>query len=560
MYKIWYILALNVFGLTTLLGQGITLYQDDDLLWQVDRARIQRANPTGLHSSFRPLTYDDIFDMLRPDDSLVISSENYWHIYLLDLTKSSESIDIDKPSEIQNKENKFWNHFYKNKTYFFSKYGQDYFLQFNPIINFSFGQTNQYEGATFANQRGLRLSGGINDIFFFYTDIIETQIRFPEYVNDYITDTEAVPGNGFYKRYASSLFDFENGYDFLNSTGHLAVKVTDNVGFQLGHGKHFIGHGQRSLLLSDFSNNAFYLQADWKFWKIHYRNIWTELRPRSAVFGGGEDDVLPRKYSATHHLSINFLPTLNVGIFETVVFHRSNQFELGYLNPVILYRTVEQSANSPDNVLLGFDFHWDLWRTLSFYGQVIFDEFKLDELILDNQGWWGNKYGFQIGAQYIDVFNVENLDARLEYNSVRPYTYTHRDSSASYSHYNLPLAHPLGANFKEIILNLRYSKKDRWIADLNVISYLKGRDGEGQNWGGDILKPHDQRERDYDNVTGQGNEDVVRLMDVRLSYRLYHGIFADGQFIYRSSGLSSTSENVFKLGLRMNLGYDNLRF
>ena len=43
----------------------------------------------------------------------------------------------------------------------------------------------------------------------------------------------------------------------------------------------------------------------------------------------------------------------------------------------------------------------------------------------------------------------------MEYNLVRPYTYSHWNSS-SYGHYAQPLAHPLGANFDEFIVKLDY--------------------------------------------------------------------------------------------------------
>ena len=29
-------------------------------------------------------------------------------------------------------------------------------------------------------------------------------------------------------------------------------------------------------------------------------------------------------------------------------------------------------------------------------------------------GWWGNKYGLQLGAKYIDAFSIKNLDLQLE--------------------------------------------------------------------------------------------------------------------------------------------------
>ncbi len=62
----------------------------------------------------------------------------------------------------------------------------------------------------------------------------------------------------------------------------------------------------------------------------------------------------------------------------------------------------------------------------------------------------------RVGAKYIDAFGIKNLDLQLEHNRVRPFTYSHFDSVANYTHYNQPMAHPLMANFKEVVAIARY--------------------------------------------------------------------------------------------------------
>lgn len=535
------------------IGQDIDLKMDRDLYHQIDRMRLKTGGHVKWHSSLRDYDHDFIHGLTEQMDSLEVSrSEREWISYLSNLTRKDAGVGDSIAT------GNIWDHLYRNPAYFYSNYGKDFHVHLNPLVHFSAGNSSEKDGLLGTNARGLAFSGSINDIFFFYTDIIETQRRFPAFIDRYIDQREAIPQNGFYKPYKSEVFDFEDGRDYLNSTGYLSIRVTDNVGFQFGHGRHFIGNGYRSVLLGDFSNNYFYLQADWKFWKIHYRNIWSELRPRSAIFGG-EDDVLPRKYSATHHLSLNFTPTFNIGLFETVVYHRSDQLELGYFNPVILYRTVEQSANSPDNVLLGFDLRWDVWQTISFYGQLVFDEFRFRELVTDNQGWWGNKYALQVGAQYIDVLGLPDLDIRLEHNRVRPYTYTHRDSSASYSHFNLPLAHPLGANFHETVLEIRYQPFRNFSTVATVVSYVKGEDGADENWGGDILLPHGSREREFDNKIGQGIENRVLFMDLSLTYKIFDGLYLDSYLAHRTSERYDRSETIYQMGIRYNMAKRNYR-
>ena len=42
-----------------------------------------------------------------------------------------------------------------------------------------------------------------------------------------------------------------------------------------------------------------------------------------------------------------------------------------------------------------------------------------------NNGYWANKYGYQIGYKFLDFLDVIGLNTNLEYNLVRPYTHIH---------------------------------------------------------------------------------------------------------------------------------------
>ena len=81
---------------------------------------------------------------------------------------------------------------------------------------------------------------------------------------------------------------------------------------------------------------------------------------------------------------------------------------------------------------------------------------------------------YRLGVKYVDAFNIKNLDLQFETNRVRPYTYSHFDSVANYTHYNQPLAHPLGANFQEYIGILKYQPAPRWYINAKAIYYSPG--------------------------------------------------------------------------------------
>ena len=423
--------------------------------------------------------------------------------------------------------------FYRTPANFYEIDRPFFHLRVNPIVNFYGGKTNERgSDLLFLNQRGFRIRGGIDDRIFFYTDLIETQARFPDYVRERSERDNAVPGAGFFKPYRSSIFDINDGYDFLQAQGYFGFNITKHVGMQLGHGRHFIGNGYRSLFLSDFSPNYFYLKLNWRVWRFHLQNIFAEV----ALQGAGDDvgDLLiPKKYFAAHYLSFAATPKLTVGFFESVVFSRNNQFELQYLNPVILYRTVEQLVGSPDNVLLGFEFKWNLLERTQLYGQVIFDEFKFDELFLSDRKWWGNKYGIQAGVKYVNVFGIDHLDAQAEFNLVRPYTYSHRDSSATYSNYNQPLAHPLGANFKEYILRLRYQATPKLLFKARAIRANTGEDVDGINYGYNVLEPTGNNKIEEGVVIGQGVRTEINLFGLEASYAFWHNMELTLEYFFR---------------------------
>ena len=69
------------------------------------------------------------------------------------------------------------------------------------------------------------------------------------------------------------------------------------------------------------------------------------------------------------------------------------------------------------------------------------------------------KTGFQLGYKAFDFFYIPRLTMQMEYNFVRPYTYAHHNPQQNYGHYNQPLAHPLGANFSELLLMTNYKWK-----------------------------------------------------------------------------------------------------
>ncbi len=453
-------------------------------------------------------------------------------------------------------------HFYKTPANFWELDRESFYLRVNPIINGKAFATKD-DDFLFLNQRGIEIRGGIDSKVFFHTSILESQARFANYVRDQIAEDKAVPGAGFFKNYNSRIINVTDAHDFLLAQGYIGFNISKHVYAQFGHGRNFIGDGYRSMFLSDFGNNYLYLKLNARIWKFHYQSLFAELNSLGARNLPG-NQLIPKKYTAMHHLSYNLTKNLNVGFFEAVIFNRNNNFELQYLNPIILYRTVEGALGSPDNAFIGTNFKWNLLNHFQLYGQLILDEFKFNELFVEKRGWWANKYGIQLGVKYINMLGIDHLDGQIEYNSARPYTYTHRDSSSSYTHYNQPLAHPLGANFREIVFRLRYQAGKKWLIKPRMIYMVYGEDPRNQNWGGDLLIQNTTRVMDFGNENGQGIKTKTLIGGFDISYELRHNLNFDFHYFYRNKNSERNSLDLttsyFGGGIRLNFANRNLDF
>jgi hypothetical protein len=351
-----------------------------------------------------------------------------------------------RPPEFASKK-PIWKVFYRTPANLYEVHVKDFELILNPVIQFVLSKENNNDQDLFLNTRGVTVRGRIANKIGFAALITDNQERDPTYVQQWITDRRAVPGGGLYKA-----FKAPGGVDYFDARGYFTFNVTKYIDVAFGYDKNAIGNGHRSLFLSDFASNNLFLKLNTRIWKLNYQNLFMELQ--SATIPGG-DKLLPKKYAAMHHLDLAVTKWLNIGLFEGIIFGRKDHFEFSYLNPIIFYRSIELQNGSFDNSVIGLDAKANVAHRFQFYGQLLLDEFQLSEIKAGN-GWWGNKYAVQVGGKYIDVFNVRNLDLQLEYNVVRPFTYSHSDSVANYTHYNQPLAHPLMANFSELIAKVRY--------------------------------------------------------------------------------------------------------
>ena len=527
----------------------------------LDRFQLLYPNQTAIHTDVQGYARPDAAAFCLALDTLAGSRSPLEHADLQYLANENnewipDTHRLHRPIRKSGKK-----YFYPTPVNMFEVNTRDFRMRVNPMLYALGGLAANDPSPVFLNQRGLEIRGDVDRKVYFYTNLVETQARYPAYVRDYIRRLKAIPGAGFYKNYQGFPFNAAGSHDFNVATAYIGVPITKHIGMQFGHGAHFIGNGYRSMLLSDFANPAFFLKFSTRVWRFHYQNLFLELSPVSQV-DIPDGTILPKKYAAIHYLSYKINPRFTLGFFEATVLHRSRQFEFQYLNPVIFYRTVEGMIGSPDNALLGLNMSWNMLPAMQFYGQLMLDEFRLSE-IFSSRGWWANKYGIQAGLKYLNALKIDHLDVQLEYNSARPYTYAHLEMEDSYTHYNQALAHPLGANFREWIGIVRYQPAPRlWLSGRCIL--ISGGDDASGNWGSNPLLSYQSRIWDYGNHIGQGAGYETVLLGLDASWMWQHNCFLDVKWLYRRKDSThrqlQQTDQVVSLGFRMNIWPNNLSF
>ena len=365
--------------------------------------------------------------------------------------------------------------------------------------------------------------------------------------------------NALVSEYIDSLLVYP-GFGLNNQRFQFNSRYSINKFFtiDIGKEKHFIGNGYRSLLLSSEHSPYPYLRLTTKFWRVRYYNLYT-------TFLDIQDIYQRKKHSSIHLLDFRIANKLNVSIFEAVVWNSANElfhrgYDVAYLNPIIFYRPVEFSKHSPDNVLMGININLNIKRNI-LYGQILLDDLNIsrardgddDHYISESSnGFFQNKFAFQLGYK-TKIMNKLNL--LLEYNQAQPYTYAHKEPMQTYTHLNQALAHPLGANFKEMVSIVEYEHKKIHF----TIKYTLARVGldsiethYGQNiFVSDYYAQADANLYSYGNFNGQGVLTAISTLQTEVVYSLKDiDLFATINYKEKKSDFINQTFLYYSLGLR----------
>ncbi len=424
--------------------------------------------------------------------------------------------------------------------------------------------------AVWLSRKGIQVGGSIGKQFSFYANYTFSSAQFPGYISDYTNRENVIPGE------AGTIYT--NGHKRMWSNGTVNVSFTPvkYLNISLGYEKNFIGDGYRSLLLSDVSPNYIAAKLTGTLGNVRYLSLWAYMRdPFATAFeaNNAPDGIANNgaganlfKWGAFQYLDWNVSNRFSVGFFQSVLWAPKNTagrrgFDFNYISPLIFLRSVElTNTASPDKMHLGLNTKYKATADLTVYGQFLLSELTAKELLAGN-GYVHNKYGVQVGIRGHGLFGVSRLNYLTEYNTARPYTYQHFNPVTSYTNYNQPLAHPLGANFREGIALVNYTYRN---IDFQLQGNwaLYGLDPDiATNNGSDPHKRYTNYLRDYGNTIGQGvathttyvgfktaylfNPKYNLRIELSMASRRLSNIHATDNTLLMNVGLRSSLRNVY---------------
>ena len=385
----------------------------------------------------------------------------------LDLKLNLEQDSSFKPSPISNigrAKGFFQKHFMEN--YLFEVHEGNVKLFVSPLVNFQLGKNlvGEDEPYLFQNSRGFYVKGSLLKNFSFCSAFVENQARFSVYETDYIArhgefystlqQNGVVPGGGRTKPFK------DGGYDYAYAIGSFLYKPIESLEIRAGNAQKFIGSGYRSLLLSDHSYQSPNLEIKFAFnekWSYGMRKTRLFNLIRKPEYSTVEGYYQPKAHGL-NFLEYKFNNKLSFGLYEQSIWSMGdtttqNPNALFYMPLPMLGLTQSTNYN-----LYGLNASEVLGKKVRLYQQFILSGFEL------------KKMGLQLGVRVYDL--IPNSMLQLEYNKVGEELYSSINPRMSFTHYNLPLAHPKGQGFHEFILRLNYSWKRIYCESKSIIFWL----------------------------------------------------------------------------------------
>jgi len=417
------------------------------------------------------------------------------------------------------------------------------------LPDFTIGRDFSDHKTTGLGSLGIQFGGKEGSKISYYVSSYVNKAGFPNYLTSYINDIGIIPGQA-YARSSNN-----KNYSWYYITASISYTSIKYLNITAGRDKTFIGDGYRSMLLSDYASPYPFLKLTGTLGDVRYMVMWTYMNDPATT---SQYNIDRKKFGVFHYLDWTVNNRLSIGFFDNVmVFHTDDNgvkrpFDVNYINPVIFLQPINNASDNSDKSLMGLTARYKINDGITAYGQFALNEFRSKDFFSSN-GSYGNKYGWQLGFRGTNLLKVRGLNYLLETNSAKPYTYSARSAIANYSENGEPLAHPWGANFREILALLNYTyKRFDFSSEVDLGKY--GLDINGLNYGKDIFKVYTNPAKFLDNYTEQGlathmiyvEEKAAFLLNPKYNLRIELGAILRDE----KNAISNTTTTLLTFGLR----------
>ncbi len=259
----------------------------------------------------------------------------------------------------------------------------------------------------------------------------------------------------------------------------------DGISVTMGRSRIFWGPQRTNLLISETAEPFDRISASYKAGRLSLNFIFARLDgPHPDALDSlrfPERTFNDNRYLVGHRLDIKLHRRLQIGLFETVLYGGEGRPpELYYLNPLQFFHGAQLNENQDDNTILGLDFTFLPGHGASLYGQLIVDDFQIDNYSQGDHE--PNELGFMFGLFKAGRIASIIPDIKLEYVRLTNRTYHQRDPDNRYLYRNHLIGHPLGPDADSVALTIRFWPEETFVAELELAYRRKGEGSIYQPW------------------------------------------------------------------------------
>lgn len=346
----------------------------------------------------------------------------------------------------------------------------DFKLYLDPLghgaIMRDFMDTTSYRDTVnmIRNTRGVMVQGSVTEKLRFFSCFHENQAYFPTYLKNIADSLGVIPGYGRHKPYGVV------GFDYGVSNSWVSWKPLSWMDITLGNGKNFIGHGYRSLLLSDAAFSYPYLRMNLWHSSQKWMYSWVQAGLQSLERlpkGEVPESLFKRKALGYHYLSYCPVSWVEIGVFDAVIWQRwdstgTQNLPLLAANPIPLINAGILGFNEVQNASVGVNLRLKFNDRFHAYGQFFADDPS------------AGKTGWQAGVKFYRL-GLNGLNLNLEVNQIENGVYGSPYELQNSTHFNQALGHPAGAGLQEYIADLNF-RLNRFIFEIRYFNQERSTD------------------------------------------------------------------------------------